>query len=126
MAVKKAKLAAPQTESAPADSQQPAPADDRYEPGHEPGDAGSGLGPVVDALPEEARATIAEAIEDAATQPDKTAGIQPHGIANLTQPMPAATEHELKEHPDEVATKQTEAFGQTAAGQAVNAEKDEE
>lgn len=105
--------------SAPAANQQPEPADPKFEAGHEPGDAGSGLGPFFDVLPDEAKAKVGDVLEGVAT--DEAAGIgQPHGIANLTQPMPAATDHELAEHPDEVADKQKEAFGQTTVGQALS------
>lgn len=110
---------------APASSQQPAPADEKYEPGHEPGDTASALGPAFEPLPDEAKAKIGDVLKEAATQPADV-GIQPHGIANLTQPAPAATDDELKHFPDDVAKKQDEAFNQTAVGQAIAADEDEE
>ena len=47
----------------------------------------------------------------------KTFATIPHGIANLTQPSPAATDDELRDNPELVAAKQAQAEKQTAFGQ---------
>lgn len=111
--------AAPEKNSAPAENQQPTPSDPKFEPGHEPGDSlDATLGIPVAGFPEDAKEAVTAAIKEAATEPGP-AGVQPHGIANLTSPSPAATDEELRHYPDEVAKRQAEAFTQTAVGQAI-------
>lgn len=81
------------------------------------------LGLPVSQFPEKAKDKVVDAIEEAATEPGP-AGVQPHGIANLTSPAPAATDEELRHYPDEVAKRQAEAFTQTAVGQAIVADEE--
>lgn len=105
-------------------NQQPTPADPRFEAGHEPGDSGDVLGiPLAGAGPETKKAVKAAVIRDAKGE-NLAGNVQPHGIANLTSPSPAATDFELATAPGEVAKKQAEAVSQTALGQALT--EDEE
>lgn len=97
---------------------------EKFEAGHEPGeDAVTGVfGSVLGNADDATKQTIADAVVRDATGTATDETLIKHGIANLTSPMPAATDFELAAAPDVVAEKQAEAVSQTAVGQALASE----